>query len=175
MTTGTFSGFALAATLILVSAASGDDELGYAVGADVSFLKAAEDRGTVFKVGGEAMPGLQIFREHGYNWVRLRIFHTPENSRQRLPNGLDYTLAMAKDARARGFKLLLDFHYSDTWADPGKQYLPRAWEGKSHDELTEAVFAYTRDAIAAFKQAGALPEMVQLGNEVIGGMLWPDG
>jgi arabinogalactan endo-1,4-beta-galactosidase len=155
----------------LVTGARADDVLGYAVGADLSFLKDAEDRGIAFKVGGVAKPGLQIFREHGYDWVRLRLFHTPD----RLPNGLDYTLAMAKDARARGFKVLLDFHYSDTWADPGKQFLPKAWKGKSHEELAEAVFAYTRDTIAAFKRAGALPEMVQIGNEVIGGMLWPDG
>lgn len=143
----------------------------YAIGADLSFLKQAEGQGTVFKDNGVAKPGLQIFKEHGYNWVRLRLFHTPT----RLPNGLDYTLALAKDAKQRGFKFLLNYHYSDTWADPGKQTVPKAWQGKSHAELVEAVFEYTRDTILAFRDAGVLPDMVQIGNEITPGMLWPDG
>lgn len=143
----------------------------YAIGADFSFLKQAEDRGTVFKDNGEAKPGLKIFKDHGYNWIRLRLFHTPA----RLPNNLEYTIALAKDAKKLGYKFLLDFHYSDTWADPAKQFIPKAWEGKSHTELVQAVFEYTRDTIAAFRQAGVLPDMVQPGNEIIHGMLWPDG
>ena len=143
----------------------------YAIGADLSFLKQAEDRGTVFKDSGQAKPGLQIFRDHGYNWIRLRLFHTPT----RLPNNLDYTIALAKDAKKLGYKFLLDYHYSDTWADPGKQTIPKAWEGKSHAELVQAVFEYTRDTIVAFRAAGVLPDMVQPGNEITPGMLWPDG
>jgi TolB protein len=143
----------------------------YAVGADLSFLKQAEDRGTVFKDGGRTRPGLEIFKDHGYNWIRLRLFHTPT----RLPNNLDYTIALAKQARSQGFKFLLDFHYSDTWADPGKQFIPAAWKAMAHEELVRAVFDYTRTTIQAFREAGVLPDMVQIGNEVIGGMLWPDG
>ena len=143
----------------------------YAVGADLSFLKQAEDRGTVFKDNGEAKPGLQIFKDHGYNWIRLRIFHSPTN----LPNNLDYTLALARQARDLKFKFLLDLHYSDTWADPNKQFIPRAWEGKSHQELVRAVRDYTRDTITAFRDAGVMPDMVEIGNEISGGMLWPDG
>ena len=143
----------------------------YAVGADVSFLKAAEDGGKVFKDNGQPKPGLEIFKDHGYNWVRLRLFHTPTD----LPNNLEYTLAMAKAAKKLGFHILLDLHYSDTWADPGKQFTPKAWTGFSHAQLTKAVADYTRDTIAAFQAAGALPDMVQIGNEIIHGMLWPDG
>jgi arabinogalactan endo-1,4-beta-galactosidase len=143
----------------------------YAIGADLSFLKQAEDHGTIFKENGNARPGLAIFKEHGYNWIRLRLFHTPS----RLPNNLDYTLALASDARKLGFKFLLDFHYSDTWADPGKQFMPKAWEGKSHPELVQAVFDYTRESIKAFHAAGVMPDMVQVGNEISHGMLWPDG
>jgi len=143
----------------------------YAIGADLSFLKQAEDRGTVFKDNGEAKPGLQIFKDHGYNWIRLRLFHTPTQ----LPNSLDYTIALAKEAKKRGFKFLLNYHYSDTWADPGKQTIPKAWQGKSHPELVQAVFEYTRETIAAFRAAGVLPDMVQPGNEITPGMLWPDG
>jgi arabinogalactan endo-1,4-beta-galactosidase len=143
----------------------------YAIGADLSFLKQAEDQGTVFKDAGQAKPGLQIFKDHGYNWIRLRLFHSPT----RLPNNLDYTLALAKDARKLGYRFLLNYHYSDTWADPGKQTLPKAWQDKSHAELVAAVFEYTRDTIAAFRDAGVLPDMVQVGNEITPGMLWPDG
>jgi len=143
----------------------------YAIGADLSFLKQAEDSGIVFKDDGEEKPGLKIFKEHGYNWIRLRLFHTPT----RLPNNLQYTIALAQEAKKLGFRFLLNYHYSDTWADPGKQYIPKAWEGQSHAELVQAVFEYTRDTIVAFKDADVLPDMVQIGNEVSNGMLWPDG
>jgi arabinogalactan endo-1,4-beta-galactosidase len=143
----------------------------YAVGADLSFLKQAEDRGTVFKEDGTAKPGLQIFQDHGYNWIRLRLFHTPTQ----LPNNLEYTLVLAKEAKKLGFKILLNLHYSDTWADPAKQFTPKAWKDKSHAELVEAVEDYTKGVIAAFREAGVMPDMVQIGNEVINGMMWPDG
>ena len=108
----------------------------YRIGADLSFLKDAEDQGHVFKDNGEAIPGLQLFKDHGYNWIRLRIFHSPD----RLPNDLEYTIALAKEAKQMGYKFLLDFHYSDTWADPQKQYLPKAWEGLSHRVLCDSVY-----------------------------------
>ena len=148
----------------------------YAVGADVSFLAAAEANGTVFKDDGVAKPGLQILKDHGYNWIRLRLFHTPANSpRFPLPNDVPYTIALAKKARELGFKLLLDFHYSDTWADPAKQFIPAAWKDLTHEQLVEAVFTYTRDTIVAFREAGVMPDMVQNGNEITHGMLWPHG
>jgi arabinogalactan endo-1,4-beta-galactosidase len=162
------AGLFLAAWLARPPAAAAAD---YAVGADLSFLKQAEERGTVFKDGGQVKPGLEIFKDHGYNWIRLRLFHTPTQ----LPNNLEYTIALAKAAKQLGYKFLLDFHYSDTWADPGKQYVPKAWERKTHAELAQAVFDYTRETIAAFRAAGLLPDMVQPGNEISAGMLWPDG
>jgi len=143
----------------------------YAVGADLSFLKQVEDRGKVFKDNGIAKPGLEIFKDHGYNWIRLRLFHTPNE----LPNNLEYTIALAKAAKKLEYRFLLDYHYSDTWADPGKQFLPKAWEGMSHAQLVKAVFEYTKQTISAFREAGVLPDMVQIGNEVVNGMLWPDG
>jgi arabinogalactan endo-1,4-beta-galactosidase len=143
----------------------------YAIGADLSFLKQAEDNGFEFKEDGKTKPGLDIFKDHSYNWIRLRLFHTPTE----LPNSLDYTIALAKEAKHKGFKFLLDYHYSDTWADPGKQFIPKAWEGKSHDQLVAAVFEYTKETMLAFKAAGVFPDMVQIGNEISNGMLWPDG
>jgi arabinogalactan endo-1,4-beta-galactosidase len=143
----------------------------YAIGADLSFLKSAEDRGFSFKENNEVKPGLKIFSDHGYNWIRLRLFHSPTD----LPNNLEYTIALAKSAKNAGMKFLLDYHYSDTWADPGKQYIPKAWNGMSHKQLVKAVFEYSRETIKAFRGAGVMPDMVQIGNEVINGMLWPDG
>jgi arabinogalactan endo-1,4-beta-galactosidase len=143
----------------------------YAIGADVSFLAQAEENGVVLKDNGVPKPGLQILKDHGYNWIRLRLFHTPDQ----LPNNLDYTIKLAQTARKLGFKFLLDYHYADDWADPGKQPIPKAWQGKSHQQLVQVVFDYTRDTIAAFRDAAVLPDMVQIGNEVINGMLWPDG
>ncbi len=146
-------------------------DLTYAVGADLSFLKAAEDQGVQFRDEGEVKPGLQIFRQHGYDWIRLRLFHSPDE----LPNDLEYTIELAKEAQERGYKFLLDYHYADRWADPGKQPIPAAWEGLSADVLADSVYEYTRRTIAAFREAGVMPEMVQIGNETRNGMLWPTG
>lgn len=147
----------------------------YAIGADLSFLKSAEDNGVQFKDSGQAKPGLRIFKDHGYNWIRLRLFHTPSNAKWALPNDLEYTIDLAKQAHELGFKFLLDFHYSDTWADPAKQFIPEAWENLSHDQLVQAVYKYSSDCIVSFRRAGVMPDMVQIGNEITNGMLWPDG
>jgi arabinogalactan endo-1,4-beta-galactosidase len=147
--------------------------MAFAFGADLSFLKQAEDRGMRFKDGTNTLPGLQIFRNHGYNWIRLRLFVEPVGGG--LPNDLAYTLAEAEDAKRRGYKFLLDLHYASTWADPAKQPTPVAWQDLTHPARVKKVFAYTRDTLAAFRQAGVLPDMVQVGNEVTQGMLWPDG
>jgi arabinogalactan endo-1,4-beta-galactosidase len=168
LVTGTLAAFLfLAGTAVRARAAD------FAFGADLSYLKQAEDGGKVFQEGTNAAPALQLFRHHGYNWVRLRIFVEPVGGR--LPNNQAYTLALAQDAKKLGYKFLLDFHYASTWADPGQQPTPAQWEKLSHAERVEAVFGYTRDTIAAFRDAGVLPDMVQIGNEVTHGMLWPDG
>lgn len=82
-------------------------DINFAVGADVSFLKMAEDSGTVFKINGVAKPALQILKNHGYNWIRLRLFHSPD----RLPNDLQYTIELAQQAKNLEFNFLLDYHY----------------------------------------------------------------
>lgn len=147
----------------------------YAIGADLSFVKEAEDNGFVFKENSKPKPCIEIFKDHGYNWVRLRLFHSPEGGKYNLPNNLEYTIALAKQAKNQGFKFLLDYHYSDTWADPGKQIIPKAWEGKSSEELTQTVYEYTLSTMMAFKKAGVFPDMVQVGNEISNGMMWPIG
>jgi arabinogalactan endo-1,4-beta-galactosidase len=147
----------------------------YANGADVSFLAQCEQNGVVFKENGQPIDVLLLLREHHYNWVRLRIFHSPNAAPDRLPNDLAYTLALARRAKALGFRILLDLHYSDSWADPAKQSTPAEWSKLKHKQLVEQVFLYTRDTIAAFAAQGLMPDMVQVGNEVTDGMLWPDG
>jgi arabinogalactan endo-1,4-beta-galactosidase len=168
--------FRLAAIVFLAALASRAARAqDYAIGADVSFLAKCEQDGVVFKQNGRPVDVLALLREHHYNWVRLRIFHDPAAAPDKLPNDLNYTLALARRAKAMGFHLLLDFHYSDSWADPGKQPTPAAWATLKHKQLVRQVFAYTRDTIAAFAQQGLMPGMVQIGNEVTNGMLWPDG
>lgn len=147
----------------------------FIVGADVSFLADAEGKGVVFHDHGQPADALMILRAHQYNWARLRIFVDPSQSDDKLPNDLPYTLALARRAQAAGMSILLDLHYSDTWADPGKQTMPSAWNKMRHKQLCEQVYSYTRDTIAAFAAAGVMPQMVQVGNEVTNGMLWPDG
>jgi arabinogalactan endo-1,4-beta-galactosidase len=164
-------GILCCASLIVCLLISAGHAADYMMGADVSFLAQAEQRGRQFKDKGQVKPGLQIFKDHGYNWIRLRLFHTPTQ----LPNNLQYTMELAKRARQMGYKFFLDFHYSDTWADPGKQFIPAAWEEMNHEQLVAAVEAYTRDTIAALRDGGAMPDMVQIGNEITPGMLWPDG
>ncbi len=91
----------------------------------LSWLKRSS-REWSLRTSGVPKPGLEILRSHGYNWIRLRLFHTPTE----LPNNLDYTIALAKSAKKLGFKFLLDYHYADDWADPGKQPIPKAWQGE---------------------------------------------
>jgi arabinogalactan endo-1,4-beta-galactosidase len=177
MTNKLFAGVVLGAVLCTASLCFGAQQPDtapcprLAIGADVSFLPQAESLGTVFHDKGAPAPGLQILRSHGYGWVRLRLFNAPAT----LPNDLAYTIAEAKQAKALGFGLLLDFHYSDDWADPGHQITPLAWQKLNHRQLTDAVFRYTRDTIQEFREAGVLPDMVQIGNEITAGILWPDG
>lgn len=142
-----------------------------AAGADISFLPQAQAEGTIFNDHGIARDGLEILGRHGYTWVRLRLFVHPTI----LPNDLAYTIAAAKKAKAMGFGFLLDLHYSDDWADPSHQTTPAAWKILKHAQLVGEVYSYTRDAIAAFAKAGATPDIVQVGNEITTGMLWPDG
>lgn len=145
-----------------------------AFGGDLSIIKKLEDYGAVYKVDGIHKKGLQIFKENNYTWIRLRIFHTPNNEGP-VCNSLSYTIELAKEAKQLGFKILLDFHYSDTWADPGKQFVPAAWDNLAFNVLADSVKLYTTRVLNSMEKAGVLPEMVQVGNEINNGMLWPYG
>ncbi len=146
----------------------------FLTGGDISLLTKVEELGGVFRDGGKERDLLEIFKTRGCNFMRLRLWINPSGKADQVC-GLDYTIKLAQRIKIAGFKLLLDFHYSDTWADPAKQHRPAAWKDLNFEDLTQRVFDYSRDSIAAFKAADAMPDMVQIGNEIAGGMLWPDG
>ncbi len=140
-------------------------------GVDISFTPQIEDLGGKYTMNGVAKDALDIFKENGVNYIRLRLWHTPANGYCGLKETLDY----AKRIKEKGLKFLLDFHYSDSWADPGKQTKPAAWTNLSFDVLKDSVYSYTKEVIAALLNQNTIPDMVQVGNEITGGMLWPDG
>lgn len=143
----------------------------FVVGADVSFLPQVEAGGGFFQDSQGRREALAIFRDHGFNLFRLRIWHSPAGG----VNGLASSLAMARRIHAVGGSILLDFHYSDTWADPGQQAKPAAWASLPFDVLADSVEAYTERVLRAFDAQGTLPVAVQIGNETTSGMLWNDG
>jgi beta-galactosidase len=154
-------------------------ESGKMLGADISFLPQLEDRGIRFSDNGTEKDAIQILNDHGFNYVRLRIFNDPARDSGYSPRrgfcDLANTKKMAKRVKDAGMKLLLDFHYSDYWADPGKQYKPAAWRPLSFSELKKAVYDYTRNVIQELKDQGTTPDMVQIGNEINHGIIWPEG
>lgn len=149
------------------------------LGADISFLPQLEARGIKFSDKGTEKDAIQILKDHGFNYVRLRIFNEPANDSGYSPKkgfcDLEHTKQMAKRVKAAGMKLLLDFHYSDYWADPGKQYKPASWKNLSFTELKKALYDYTKKVMEELKAQGTTPDMVQVGNEINHGIVWPDG
>lgn len=152
---------------------------GKILGADISFLPQLEAKGIHFSDNGKEKDAIEILKDHGFNYIRLRLFVNPADSNGYSPKegfcGLQHTLAMAKRIKKARMKFLLDFHYSDTWADPGKQYIPAAWKGLSFTKLTQKIYDYTKEVLIQLKEQNTLPDMVQPGNEINHGILWPDG
>ena len=156
------------------------------IGADISFLPQIENsagrffrRGGKFLENGKEVDAVALLKEHGFNSIRLRIFNHPENEHGYAPGqgfcGLDSTLSMARRVHEAGMSLLLDFHYSDYWADPQQQNKPRAWASLDYPSLQDSMRAYTTAVLQAMQRQGTLPDMVQIGNEINHGILWPDG
>ena len=149
------------------------------LGADISFLRQLEAKGIKFSDKGVEKDVFEILKDHGFNYIRLRVFVDPSNDSGYSPGkgfcDLHHTLEMAKRIKKSGMKFLLDIHYSDTWADPGRQNIPIAWKDLNFQELTHKVFEYTTQILKALKGQGTLPDMVQTGNEINHGILWPDG
>lgn len=143
-------------------------------GSDFSIMKRMEDFGGIYKFKGIEKEGLLIFKENGFTWARLRLFHSPE-IRGQVCNDLPYTIESARRAKKIGFKILLDIVYSDTWVDPGHQAVPEAWKNLRHDILTDSVYRYTLNVLNTLSDAGVQPDMVQIGNDIGNGFLWPQG
>ena len=146
----------------------------YFLGADITFVQADEAAGATYS-DGTTRDIIQLLKDHGFNYLRLRTFVDP-----RAADGYDkvngfgdliHTIAFGQRVKAAGLGFLLDFHMSDNWADPGKQCIPVAWQGKTLPQLAQAVHDYVKDAITQLVGAGARPDMVQLGNEITPGML----
>lgn len=151
--------------------------IGFYKGMDVSSLPQCLDEGMVLRdFDGTVMEPFCLMRKYGVNSIRLRIWKKPEN----VPESGGYcnfrhTLEMAKKIKAQGMHFLLDFHYSDFWADPANQKKPKDWEGLDFGQLEQAVYDYTQETLSALKAEGCLPDVVQIGNEIRSGMLFPDG
>jgi arabinogalactan endo-1,4-beta-galactosidase len=148
------------------------DMSGFAKGADVSWVTEMEASGMHFyNAAGEETECMALMKSLGMNSIRLRVWVNPADG---WCNKTDF-LVKAKRASDLGMRLMVDFHYSDWWADPGKQTKPAAWKDLSFDELRIAVSNHTTEILLALKNWNITPEWVQIGNETRNGMLWDDG
>ncbi|MAZ28754.1 MAG: arabinogalactan endo-1,4-beta-galactosidase [Cytophagaceae bacterium] len=148
-----------------------EQEISFYVGADLSYVNEMLDCGAKYKTaGGQVEDPYRIFAQAGTNLVRVRLWHHPRWTDYSNLADVKKTLKRAKDA---GMHTLLDFHYSDTWADPEKQEIPAAWETLLNDvpTLADTLYAYTYSTLMELKQEGIVPQMVQVGNEINGEIL----
>lgn len=148
-------------------------------GMDLSTVLEVERLGGRFYDHGIEKDVFDILQSYGVNAVRLRLWNDPYTE-DGTPygagtNDLPVTIELAKRAQAHGMEVLLNLHYSDFWADPGKQRVPKAWRGMDVEQLEKAVYAFTKDTLLAMKEAGAYPNLIQVGNELTNGILWPLG
>jgi len=158
------------------------DLSGFYFGADLSFVNQILDHQGVYKDQNIVKDPYLIFKENGTNLVRLRLWHNPTWTKEVYGSGGTQLYNDLKDveksialAKGQGMEVLLDFHYSDTWADPSKQYIPAAWqEIKSINVLKDSVYNYTFKTLQYLNSKGLLPELVQIGNETNCGMLFSD-
>jgi arabinogalactan endo-1,4-beta-galactosidase len=142
------------------------------LGADISSLQRSQDLGAkYYNAAGTAGDPRDLLRSAGVNYMRLRIWNNPASGY----NNKAKVLAEARTLKAKGFKIMIDFHYSDTWADPGKQFKPAAWNSHPLAQLQTDVYNYTYDVCTSLKAQGTTPDSVQIGNEINVGMLWPTG
>lgn len=148
-------------------------------GMDLSSLMEVEACGGSFFDHGEKDDPVKILKRYGTNMVRLRLWNDPYDS-QGNPygagtNDLARTMEMVRRVKAEGMDWMLDLHYSDFWADPGKQIMPKAWQGMDEVQVAEAVYRYTVSVLERLKEEDLLPGIVAVGNEITNGLLWPYG
>ena len=141
-------------------------------GADISWITEMEKSGTAFyTTQGVKKDCFVLMKDLGFNTIRLRVWVNPKDGYCNLPD----LVVKAKRAKAIGLKLLIDFHYSDSWADPGKQFIPEDWKGKNIPELESKIYDHTFEVLTTLKSNDIVPEFVQIGNETNDGMLWDVG
>lgn len=151
------------------------------LGGDISLLPSYVEEGTKYlDYDGKEVAPLGFFRQEGWNAMRVRLFVDPENAgeehkREGVCQDLGYVVGLSRQIKEAGFKLMLDFHYSDTWADPAKQFTPKRWTGLSAGALRDSVYAYTCNVLDVMNREGVTPDMIQVGNEITYGMLWETG
>lgn len=144
----------------------------FAKGFDASYVSRVEDKGGVYKTANDQTKDVfMILAANGVTHVRFRLWNNPAAG---YCNKAD-VLALALRAKAAHLKIMIDFHYSDGWADPSQQTKPAAWESLSPSQLNQAVYDYTYDVVNSMIQQGTPPDLVEVGNEITHGMLWPDG
>ncbi|KAI0094200.1 arabinogalactan endo-1,4-beta-galactosidase [Irpex rosettiformis] len=136
-------------------------------GADISSLPLLESQGISYKDNGQTKPFETILSQHGFHVARIRIWTAGTYTQQ-------YAINLAKRAKNAGMKILIDLHYSDTWADPGHQAIPSGWP-TDLDGLNTQIYTYTKNLVSAFSSAGVPIDYIQVGNEINDGLLWPTG
>jgi len=144
----------------------------FAKGADIGWLTQMEASGYKFyNANGTQQDCIQLLKDLGMNAMRLRVWVNPADGW----NNTTDVLNKAKRIKALGLKLMIDFHYSDSWADPGKQNKPAAWSGQTIGQLQTSVYNHTYAVLNSLKSNNIIPDWVQVGNETDDGMLWPEG
>lgn len=151
----------------------------FVMGTDLSFVNQVQDNGGVYRDSNVVKDPYIIFKNHGANVVRVRLWHNPQwlaplNSGKLYSDIYDVEKTISR-AKAAGMAISLDLHYSDTWADPANQITPLAWAGLSLSVLKDSVYDYTLTVLNYLKSKNCTPEMIQIGNETNQGMLWPLG
>ncbi len=152
------------------------------VGGDISLLPEYEEAGAIYKTeeGKEIDDLLPWLHQEGMNAMRVRLFVNPDDHKALYPSkydpnacqDLEYITPLCKRIVDDGLKLMLDFHYSDTWADPAKQWIPESWRDLGDEELYEKIYNYTKETLESLKASGVTPAFIQPGNEISYGMLW---
>ncbi len=151
----------------------------FAMGVDLSYVNQVEDHGGVFRDSGKVNDPFRILKSHGANYVRVRLWHHPVwvrevygDPQKTLYSGFDDVRKTIRRAKEQGMAVNLDFHYSDFWADPGRQEPPAAWENsKTLPVLKDSVYQYTLRVLTLLDAGGLMPEMVQIGNEINCGLM----
>jgi len=165
----------LASCLLFMASVTSVGQIHY-VGGDLSMLTKYETQKAQYKDSdGKAISDLLPYlKEQGWNTIRVRLFVDPTKSddQKSVIQDLDYVKVLGARIKSVGLRFLLDFHYSDTWADPGKQWTPAAWLSLNDTQLQEMIYDYTRDCLQQLVEAGATPDFIQTGNEISYGMLW---